>query len=131
MKVYELKKDSWHYRIASWSGGVYRINDICSYIRAFTFNLSILLIIGGLIAAMGAAVIWSIINAIGLMFGMKWSLFSSYGMSLLIIGCMMYISMKVYDYMNNNKTKENKAPGFVKIAYNKFKDKTCSRITFI
>lgn len=137
---FTLKKDSWHFWVANfmakrvrpeWDEG----NDICSYTRAFFgglfwLTMAVVFSVGG-VCWVGAS-LWSIfsylfLDAAKIEFHTQLFLFmvGTLGLFVAIIAA----KIKIQEYREDHPAKE-KPPGFVKLAYRKFKDKTCFRLNF-
>jgi len=131
MKTYKLKKDSWHYWLASFGDDLrmYGVYDICSYIRAMLVGLFQLLFVAVVISAIGGAILYSIGNVFSWLFlGYQLSQLTIMVFALLagIIGTAIVIGI-IETSKNRVQTTE---PGFVRLAYRKFKEKTCSLVEF-
>ena len=131
MKTYKLKKDSWHYWLASFGDDwrMHNVDDICSYIRAMIVGLFQLLFVAVVISAIGGAILYSIGNLFSWLFlGYQLSQLTIMVFALLvgIIGTAIVISV-IEASKNTVKTTE---PGFVRLAYRRFKQKTCSLVEF-
>lgn len=134
MKAFTLSNAAWHFRLANY--GAKRIwveggSDICEYTRA-VFAGSFLLLLAVIAGALAAT--W-----VGL------SLFNLYevavGVAMLelhtalflfmmgILGFFIGVAMGV-DWYHSRPEKPPVEPGFVKLAYRKFKNKTCVRLEF-
>ena len=131
MKEFTLRKDSWHYMIASFDNQFAEYStDICQYIRTFFIGLAKILILTTLLLFFTAYFLYGVGNIIGVLF---------YGyqlhpaamvppgvvLALVIVGC----TAKLKDYLSN-RPKIDREPGFVGLAYDKVKNKTCARINF-
>ena len=131
MKTYKLKKDSWHYWLASFGDDLrmYGVYDICSYIRAMLVGLFQLLFVAVVISAIGGAILYSIGNVFSWLFlGYQLSQLTIMVSALLagLIGAAIIIGV-VEASKNRVQTTE---PGFARLAYRKFKEKTCSLVEF-
>lgn len=137
---FTLKKDSWHFWVANfmtkrirpeWNEG----NDICSYTRAFfagLFWLAMAAVFGvGGVCWVGAS-LWSIFSYLFLNnteLGFYAQLFLFVVGTLISFIAIIAAHVKIREYRDEHPAKE-KPPGFVKLAYRKFKDKTCFRLNF-
>lgn len=135
MKEFDLKKDSWHYKTAQF--GETRVcdeTDICEYVRAVIKGGALFLFL----ASVGAGIAGSLLYALGNLFGF---LFLDYELTkfstgvLVVTGTVLGValvalaSVAIKVKMNEwSETVEQKEPGFLRLAYTKFKDKTCFKI---
>ena len=131
MKTYTLKKDSWHYWLASFGDELrmYSVYDICSYIRAMLVGSFQLLFVAVVVCLIGGAVLFSIGNLFSWLFlGYQLSQLTLMFFALLagLIGAGIIIAF-IEASKNRVKTTE---PGFVRLAYRRFKEKTCSLVEF-
>lgn len=134
MKAFNLSKDSWHFYVANF--GSKRIwvedgSDICEYTRA-VFAGSFLVLLSCACALLG--VTWvgcSVYNLYDMMFG-NGVLEIYTALLLFMVGMLtVFISIAVFmDWFNSRPEKPEVEPGFVKLAYRKFKNKTCFRLDF-
>lgn len=136
---FTLKKDSWHYWIANygekrvrpeWDEG----NDICSYTRAFLKGLMWLVVSVGFVAAFTVWVCASLWNLGEFFFyGAKLEIWTNFFLAMLTIFGLLMASLAIkikYEQYRDSRPVVEKPPGFVKLAYRKFKDKTCFRLNF-
>jgi hypothetical protein len=134
MKAYNLSKESWHFRLANF--GARRIypedgSDICEYIRAMvggTFLLA-LSIAGAILGASWVG--FSVYNLYEIAIGA--GVLEIYtALLLFLLGALaLFISVAVVvDWFHNRPDKPEVEPGFAKLAYRKFKNKTCFRLDF-
>ena len=138
MKTYTLKKDSWHYWLASFGDELrmYSVYDICSYIRAMLvgsfqllFVTVVVLFVTVVVCLIGGAILYSIGNLFSWLFlGYQLSQLTLMFFALLagLIGAGIIIAF-IEASKNRVKTTE---PGFVRLAYRRFKEKTCSLVEF-
>jgi len=131
MKTYTLKKDSWHYWLASFGDELrmYSVYDICSYIRAMLVGSFQLLFVAVVISAISGAVLYSIGNLFSWLFlGYQLSQLTIMVSALFagLIGAAIIIGI-IETSKNRVRTTE---PGFVRLAYRRFKEKTCSLVEF-
>jgi hypothetical protein len=148
MLAFNLKKDSWHMWVANFGNtriGEYTQKhgtDICTYIRAFFWG------------ALGV-----IVCAVGIVLGATWIGFALYGLGAYALGfineipgesfilfgicfvalliiTLVFLTEKYHDYKREKRRRQYASglpppePGFVTLAYRKFKDKTCFKINF-
>ena len=130
MKIFELKKNSWHYRLANFgSDRVCLHSDICTYIRsvmigAFWFAA---------VLAVGLFFAGCTLFAIGNLF--SW-LFLGYELAQVTISIgMIYFSVTLmFAYLYGREVVQYKIrdgePGFVRLAYRSWKDKFCAKVEF-
>ena len=131
MKTFKLSKNSWHYWLASFGDDLrmYSVYDICSYIRAMLVGLFQLLFVTAVICLIGGAILYSIGNAFSWLFlGYKLSELTIAISALFagLIGAAVIISAIEASKNTVKKTE----PGFVRLAYRRFKEKTCSLVEF-
>ena len=131
MKTYMLKKDSWHYWLASFGDDLrmYGVYDICGYIRAMLVGLFQLLFVTAVVCLIGGAILYSIGNLFSWLFlGYQLSQLTIMVSALLVglIGAAVIISAIEASRNTVRKTE----PGFVRLAYRRFKEKTCSLVEF-
>lgn len=132
MKKYVLKKDSLHFKIASFDNRfAEHCNDICDYIRTFSIGLAKIMILAILAIFFSGYFLYGIGNIIGvLLYGYELHPAAMVPpgvvLALVIVGSIA----KLKEYLDNRDRapEVHKEPGFVKLAYRKFKDKTCARI---
>ncbi len=145
---FELKRDSWHYRLANFASEdgnrrVYRDSDICTYIRALMLGAFWFLVCLWFVALAGIWVGTTVYNLYT---------FAVYGSALTapaIVLCCLIITLAliVVIAVQVERYKERKhqrrmeilrqggevpepKPGFIRLAYRKFKDKTCFKLEF-
>lgn len=137
MKEFTLKKDSWHYKAAQFGGPrVCSETDICEYVRAVIKGGTLFLFL----ACFGLWLGGSLLYALGNLFGF---LFLDYELTRFATGVLLVaggilgffatvligVAIKVkFQEWQDEQSAEDKEPGFVKLAYTKFKDKTCFKI---
>lgn len=138
MKEYTFKENSWHMRVANF--GVRRIyprygTDICEYIQAFIAGAFVALMSFVFVCLMimwtGAAVydiVQSILHGGKLTYPAFMFVFLVGGLAVTLglIAGIIYLR----DRYQNMPKSELAEPGFVKLAYRKFKHKTCVKIKF-
>lgn len=145
---FELKRDSWHFRLANFASEdgnrrVYRDSDICSYTRALMLGAFWLVVALWFALLAGIWVGTTIYNLYT---------FAVYGAALtppaiVLIGLVLILGLSIACFVVNEKHKERKyerqmeilrnggsipepKPGFLRLAYRKFKDKTCFKLEF-
>ncbi len=137
MKSFELKTSSWHYKIAHWSStfGIPSETNICEYFwmvaRGIVFFI-MACVAAGTISGIFA---FTIVNYIGyFFFNLTLYPVSIFGGTVILgvagaIGILFlyaWIRVKVKE-LDDEPEQE---PGFVRLAYDKVKNKTCFKITF-
>jgi hypothetical protein len=141
MKSYTLKANSWHLWLANWGHIRIRVEhgtDICSYIRAViagTFNMiGVSIIVGGLLGliafAEGSCLLW-IYQCITGGFGEP----SGPAIVGTFMNCVFLVTFVIHNFKEwweNREVKPNTEvePGFIGLARQKFKNKTCFKIDF-
>jgi hypothetical protein len=137
MKAFTLNSDSWHFRLANY--GERRIwsdeeTDICEYTRAVLKGALTMFALGLFIALMAFWVSASLYNIFELVFkdGVEfqpWTvIFLTLSFALMVTTGI--VAFKEWYEKRPRKDEPEQEPGFVKLAYRKFKDKTCARIEF-
>lgn len=135
MKPFELSTNSWHYKLANFGDrrAGYDEDDICSYTRAvlaggFWFLVTALFLIG-----MGSFYVFAVMNFLGWMF-LGYFLEPA---TVLLLGFTVALIVSVagavmYREWNDNRVDEpsDAEPGFIRLAYRRFKEKTCARVVF-
>lgn len=142
MKSIVLDKNSSHYWLARKAGfqlnpyEEYNNHDICTYTKYVLGGLLVVLILLAGFAVVSAAVIHMIMGfAFSIYFGTF--LMTEIGVvGLLTSGVLALLFVVVYaknryDNYKWNKTYKKSEPGFISIAYRSWKDKFCTRITFV
>lgn len=131
MKTFKLSKDSWHYWLASFGDDLrlYNVTDICAYIRAMIVGLFQLIFVTAIICMLGGSALFSIGNLFGWLFlGYKLYEITVIFTTIFIAVITVLIAAVVVAF-----TKErtgNTEPGFVRLAYRRVKEKTCSLVEF-
>lgn len=141
MKEYNLKMDSWHRWVANFGDRrVGSSTDICAYTRAFLVGSFWLFVVGCLASAgigFVGIVLWNIIDMIFNGAGILPPTVVTFGV-ILTLG-VLFIFMSTKEIIQERRWEQEKAdiaagivrePGFVALAYRKFKDKTCFKIKF-
>lgn len=131
MKEFVLKKNSWHYKIANFMhGNADCCYDICSYTRRFFIGLFFMVFVTTALILIGGVVLFGIGNIFGWLFlGYQFNPISSIVPGL-ALGVVLIVAIEKIKNLYQNKIISKKEPGFVGLAYRKFKDKTCTRIKF-
>lgn len=142
MLTFTLKSDSWHYWIANFAERRVTTSgsDICSYTRAFIAGMIWFLIVAFLSTTLS---IWALVSIVDIG---NWLIFGGYlppysqvfGLVVVamagILGTVagiMYTKDQIHERsLRNIEANRDKPPSFVKLAYRKFKDKTCFKINF-
>lgn len=136
MKEFNLKKDSWHYKLVTFGDPDSKLKleygtDICAYIRMVIKST----LLWGFIATLSLIIISGVLHSL-----YDIALFLFFGKETLENGSVIFLSvlailsgffgavaLRAWFEVNRDETKP---PSFVTLAYRKFKDKTCSRINF-
>lgn len=132
MKEYILSKNSWHYKLANFGMGyrqtrVETETDICSYIRAVLIGTFIFTFLTCIWAGLGAWLAFSIYNIIGF-FAWDMALSPYVAVMLIIVGGVFGGAGAVAGGVALREKLDEKEPGFVRLAYQRFKNKTCAKI---
>ena len=152
MQAHTLSSNSWHFWLANW--GSIRVRqdeqvDICSYIRkviAGTFNMigvgivsSIL--IGGFLLCMGSMAYW-VYSCISQLTWITPQPQDLLGMAVVIAVGIAFAKERFEQYMDERALRKSiekmddvmfhkeREPGFMSLAYRKFKSKTCFKLQF-
>lgn len=137
MKEFTLKKDSWHYKAAQFGGPrVCSETDICEYVGAVIRGGMLFLLCATLGLWLGGSILYSLGNLFGfLFFDYELTMYSTAVLKVtgVILGSvaavLVGIAAKVkFQEWQDEQPAEGKEPGFLKLAYTKFKDKTCFKI---
>ena len=131
MKTYTLKKDSWHYWLASFGDDLrmYHVNDICAYIRAMIFGLFHLIFVTAIICLLGGGMLFSIGNLFGWLF-LGYKLYEiTVIFTTVFVAVITVLIIAVIVAFTKERT-NNTEPGFVRLAYRRVKEKTCSLVEF-
>lgn len=144
MLTFTLKKDSWHYWVANFAERRVRPEydegcDICSYTCAFFGGLFWLTLVTTLTTMLS---IWALVSLVDLG---NWVIFGGYlppyaqVFGIVVIVVPMFLGLIAFIAFLRHKAEEQREkyinaprppPGFVKLAYRKFKDKTCFKLKF-
>lgn len=149
MNAIAIKRNSWHYRIAT-KMAAYRpewdyetgadVDDICRYRRHVIGGLFLILL-----AAVGIAVVGFLLTQFlfGVVFSLLYGawLFTPAAEAVMLVGGVIVIGVSLFMGLNKagemyheykyNKKREAKPDGFVKQAYNSWKEKYCVKVTFV
>lgn len=149
MKPYFISENSWHFWVVNFGERRIRASwgdtDICEYTRCFLQGLMCLVAAAMGISMVVAFVVASIINGIAWMF-FGYMLAPWTFTFILILGSLGFVAIlyeiaqfnvrrkealrqKRYELMEKGEYTPP-PPGFLTLAYRKFKDKTCVRLTF-
>lgn len=139
MKTLTLKKNSWHYWFASQFGSdanspwimEKRTKDLCSYSRAILLNMFF-----GLTLLLFGVMVFGILFAVPL-----YAIFTHIAPALLsgTVGCWLGIITVATifgiealreRFKKSTAPKQPKQPGFLKLWYRSFKEKTCFLVKF-
>lgn len=154
MKPFTINKNSWHYKLANnFGGGVRSFNDdhhperntdFCSYFWKVFFGafwFTIICILGafltGCVADFGAWVGAMIVTGHLIQPGSGALVVVAF-LVLVLIGCIVAGADKLKEVRRNAQYEAEKLglidesePGFIKMTYRKFKDKTCVQLNFV
>lgn len=136
MKTFELKRDSWHYKAASFaSSWIQSETNICSYAWKVLIGCSLIALMSTIVIFLASVTGYGLASA-------AWALFTGgefselakgvlFGLALLIVLFTVPLGViatqeKFQKWKNDVAEQEN--PGFLFLLYKKFKDKTCARI---
>ncbi len=130
MNSYTLKCNSWHYWLAVKGGLWNHDTDICTYIRkvivGFVKVTFMSLITLGMILLFGFGlyeiVTWAFFNQVVSFAGLVTA------GSIIAFGFLFIAGYASLVISNITEKEYNKEPGFITLAYRKFKDKTCVRV---
>ncbi len=137
MKSFELKINSWHYKLAKWSStfGIPSETNICEYFWMVVRGIVFFIVACVAAGAIAGTIAFTIVNYIGY-FLFDWTLYeiSVFGATIMLgiagaVGILFlyaWIKVKVKE-LDDEPERE---PGFVRLAYDKVKNKTCFKITF-
>ena len=147
MKQHIFTKDSWHYQLASLGStlieGEYRV-DFCTYLRAMlkaVIGIAFILLISiftlvtcvNCVSNLLAWVVYCFVN-LDLVFPDPEAVISLFfGVVALIFYFGKTVARKITEYRDThprNYVYKKKEPSFLKVAYQKFKSKTCFYIDF-
>lgn len=149
MKPYFISENSWHYWVVNFGERRIRASwgdtDICEYTRCFLQGLMCLVAAAIGISMVVAFVTASVINGIAWMFFgyiiEPWTVSFMIMIGGAVVAVCLFnlaqfmvrrkeaIRQKRYELMEKGEYTPP-PPGFLTLAYRKFKDKTCVRLTF-
>jgi hypothetical protein len=148
MLSFNLKKDSWHMRVANFGGtriGKYQQEygtDICTYTRAFLWGalgiIASVIVSVAFIVWLGFALYGLGAYALGAISELPLETFVLLGICFvaLLTITLAFLTEKFHDYKREKRLRQYASglpppePGFVTLAYRKFKNKTCFKIEF-
>lgn len=142
MLEFTLKEKSWHMWLANFGGtriGSYERRcgtDICSYIRAVFWGSMALLALTMACLAFATMIGATLYNYYSIIFNGFEEVWGVTVLVTLVLFCLAFITLGVYlqekykEWRWKNPVK-SKPPGFTKLAYRKFKDKTCFKVNFV
>ena len=142
MQAQKLSSNSWHLWLANFGvpnkWDIIEVGDrldICSYIRRVAWGLLKVVLLTIALIGILYGVLFSIGNLIGWLFfgyilaepvGVFWGVVLMMALIVLVGVSVKATSDKVKDVLyKNSRERRNKQPGFLVLAYRKFKDKTC------
>lgn len=138
MKSYQLSKDSWHYRLAStFDRTIARSNttDICSYMQAVVYGSVISILISAVLLFFSFVVIHALL---GLGFSLAYGVWlvddagvaGLFLLAVFLVIAIIYASSRAAEHYRMIGQYEPREPGFVTLAYRRFRDRVCVKITF-
>lgn len=143
MESYKMKDGSWHLWLANFSQDKWSKlekgdkTDICSYTRRVIRGAFLSFMLFSFASLVSAWIIFSFGNLFGwILLGYQlefvtqlfWFMMSCVGIAAIIIYSKEKIIDK-FDALHDRLTdRPEKPPGFIKLAYKKFKEKTCFRL---
>lgn len=138
MTPYTLSDRSWIYRLANFGHRrIYYQTDICTLLRAAgvgLFVITLLAAAAGLMIAFVASSLWNIFYMIVGEAEVLPTTIVFFGLliSAALIGVTEYVQhvLRKRRAARRYETPVRKQPGFISLAYQKFKNKTCVRIQF-
>lgn len=130
-----LNSKSWHFWLANFcaENNIWDTDtiDICKYTRRVVRGIFLLAVFGIIVAVFGFTTLYSIGNVFSVIF------LDGYEMQPITWFMMILYSIVGYcvfrDYQDTQKRKQPKIakdPGFLTLAYRKFKEKTCFMVNF-
>lgn len=147
MKAFTLKENSWHFWLVNFGGKRIKASwgetDICEYTRCFLKGLFWFIIASLAIGAISAYVVASLVNLFATMFLgyilAPWTIsflmiIGAIGLAWVAISVSEILSLRREEQYRKIRELKDKGewvppePGFLKLMYRKFKDKTCVRI---
>lgn len=138
MKTFTMKRDTWHYKMAVIGRARFDTDgniDFCSYLSA-VFQTAL---VGLLVIFLGLIVAYPIVSMfMGIAFSLYYGLwiFTEAGIAGIVITTaigMIAVMVMISRWAETKKEQSRlnpQEPGFFRLAYNKFKDKACVKITF-
>jgi hypothetical protein len=141
MKTFELKKDSWHYKAASfyYGGWMPEESDICWYARKVIMGCLVFAILAGILITVTSVVgyglaesIWVLImggHLSNLAQGVL-SILAIFSIAAVLVFGGIFAKIKINEWKENaaHEHRQEKNPGFLYLMYAKFKEKTCAKI---
>lgn len=147
MKQHIFSKNSWHYKLASLGSSrieeEYRV-DFCTYLRAMLkaiIGIAFMLLIGiftvvvcvNCVSNLLAWVVYCIVNLDLSLPDPEAVVSLFFGVVALLYYFGKFVSQKITEYKRTHpliQVYKKKGPSFLKVAYQKFKSKTCFYIDF-
>lgn len=131
MKTYNMDKNSWHYRLVQYTLGGQGSMDICTYIRKVFLAFIASLIMISLI------VISTVVVGIGL-FGIGAAIYMgdisrinpASVLDLAVVAVFLCIKLQQMVEDKQKNTPKTESTSFIRLAYKKFKSKTCFMVDF-
>lgn len=153
MKTETVNVNSWHYRLATTYGPVSEYwlargaGDFCSYLRGVFLGMMLVFLITILgsiltVALIGMPLIWLVASVLELGWHFppaEVGIFILFDICIAIMAFFGWFhlsgnyaktvkAVKIALGTNSEKTVVKKEPGFIRLAYSKFKEKTCFRL---
>lgn len=148
--TFTLNPNSWHFWVANFTTRRVWIedgSDICSYTRAFLTGLGWLALASFGVALGIAFVVVGLWNTVDFLFygaplypttAMLWALVAVFGVVASGVAYTDYRERKIQEEIEREREEflrtgikpPEKQPGFIRLAFRKFKDKTCFRLEF-
>lgn len=140
MKTLQFSRDSWHYKLASFTGFSWASSEdqnLCSYLRHVLFGLFTALIVTAMFGVVAFVVAHMVLGVwfsilMGQWFFSEWG---GAGVLLCSIGLgatfMMNLPRMIYAVVNRAKADHKKPDGFVVNAYKSWKGKYCLPVEII
>lgn len=153
MKTETVNVNSWHYRLATTYGPVSKYllargeGDFCSYLRGVFLGMLfvyLITVLGALMTAglVGMPLIWLAASVLELGWHLPSAEVAIFLAADVVIAIMVFFgwfhlsgnyaktvkAVRIALGKNSEKTVVEKEPGFIRLAYRKFKEKTCFRL---
>ena len=134
MKEYTFSKDSWHYKMCALGDADFKYKaqnmDMCEYIRVVIGKMITLALGSILLLALVGLLLLSWYDLVAWLFFDAEIHKSSIPMFIVQGGLLMFVGLIAIKVYLEKREESGEDPSFVTVAYRKFKDKTCSRVSF-